>query len=117
VLRDTLASARSALMAAGLGKDQGDFGFSCGSLDSWAPFGGLEAVIAPLDIGLPPDSPRPSAKKGWGGKASKFAEPDKSESTRIEAKKKVALRRWAARKATAQKAAAAEEVSPLHSLL
>ena len=116
-LRDTLASARSALMAAGLGKDH-DFGFSCGSLDSWTTFGGLEAVIAPLDVGLPPDSPRPSSKKVWGRKASKVAEPDKStESSRIEAKKKAALRRWAARKATAQRAAAAEEVSPLGSLL
>lgn len=48
-LRNSLALARCNLMTAGVGLD--------------ASIAGLDDLLAPLDVGLPPDSPRPETKK------------------------------------------------------
>ena len=115
-LRDTLAAARSGLMAAGLGKDQ-------------ALGGSLHDVLYALDVPLPPDSPRPATRKcsGSGGSGmassvlgskdtSKDGIKEDGSKSKLSVQSEIrssatSLRRWAAKKASAQRAARVEEVS------
>ena len=102
-------------MAAGLGKDQ-------------ALGGSLHDVLNPLDVPLPPDSPRPARRKysGSGGSGmassvlgskdtSKDGTKEDGSKSKLSVQSEIrnssaTLRRWAAKKASAQRAARVEEV-------
>ena len=68
LLRSNLAASRSSIMAAGLGGSRHALTFSSGI-----------SVLAPLDVGLPPDSPRPN-KAGATGAAFQPAPSSSSSS-------------------------------------
>ena len=63
-LRNNLALARCNLMTAGVGLD--------------ATIGGLDDLLAPLEMGLPPDSPRPQQTKNGSSSNSSSSSSDKN---------------------------------------